>query len=321
MADTLDGEDALGRVRDALFDAGRAAHRLAEAVEAMEHLYAQEYPGLRENFPQGIPTSYFYASSRMQTGVELHEEGTDRVPERERPVRRRAIDATLALRAAVDSAIAAVSKIGVYMDSDAESVDRRWTTRTIGHLRELRGAILRGHPPDFFPSALPMIQSGVPNELRETAQNVGARMEELKSAILAGVQPRAPAVSVPLDLLDRLQRAAAAVDPHAIDRAAEKTAQVFGAGDDGDTKPPAPPGGVALTVDHESILAVLGKTPTKCKTVIDVASAGPLRNRETVGRLLRELESRGMVVRPFGKQKGYALTDTGRKRLPGAKPT
>lgn len=134
-----------------------------------------------------------------------------------------------------------------------------------------------------------------------------------------------PTVSVSPDLLERLQRAAAAVDPGAIDRAAEraaeKIARVFGAGDNGHTKPPALPAGVALTTDHESILAVLGKTPTKCKTVIDVSSAGTIRNRETVGRLLGELEGFGMVDRPHGKRKGYALTDAGRKRLPGATPT
>lgn len=89
----------------------------------------------------------------------------------------------------------------------------------------------------------------------------------------------------------------------------------------GDARPPAFPSGVPLTADHESILSVLGKTPTKCKTVIDVASAGTIRNRETVGRLLGELAGFGMVDRPHGKRKGYALTDEGRKRLPGASPT
>ncbi len=89
----------------------------------------------------------------------------------------------------------------------------------------------------------------------------------------------------------------------------------------GIAKPASLPAGVALTTDHESILAVLGKTPTKCKTVIDVASAGTIRNRETVGRLLRELAGFGMVNQPHGKRKGYALTDGGRKRLPVASQT
>ncbi|HRQ74264.1 MAG TPA: hypothetical protein PLU35_14675 [Phycisphaerales bacterium] len=78
---------------------------------------------------------------------------------------------------------------------------------------------------------------------------------------------------------------------------------------------------VVLTADQEAILAVLSKTPTKCRTVNDVASVGTIRNRETVGRLLRELARFGLVDRPHGTRKGYALTDAGRKRLPGATPT
>lgn len=78
---------------------------------------------------------------------------------------------------------------------------------------------------------------------------------------------------------------------------------------------------IALTPDHESILLVLGRTPTRCLPVIDLASAGAIRNRETVGRLLGELARFGLVERPYGRRKGYALTDAGRKRLPGATPT
>jgi len=70
-----------------------------------------------------------------------------------------------------------------------------------------------------------------------------------------------------------------------------------------------------LTADHEAILAVLAKSPEKCKTVIDVAGAGPIRNRETVGRLLTELAGFGLVDRPHGIRKGYALTHDGLKRL------
>lgn len=81
------------------------------------------------------------------------------------------------------------------------------------------------------------------------------------------------------------------------------------------------PDSVPLTTDHEDILAFLGKTPTKCKTVVTVAGDGPIRNRETVGRLLRELAEWGLVERPHGLRKGYALTDAGRKRLPVGRPT
>ena len=70
----------------------------------------------------------------------------------------------------------------------------------------------------------------------------------------------------------------------------------------------------ALTKDHEMILAILAKTPHRCQRVIDVAANGPIRNRETVGRLLKELEDMGLVERKFGKRKGYASTAEGLER-------
>lgn len=83
-----------------------------------------------------------------------------------------------------------------------------------------------------------------------------------------------------------------------------------------ETDAPPPSADVALTNDHELILAVFGgQKRTKFISVNGVASAGSIRNRETVGRLLAELKGLGMVDRPFGPRKGYALTDAGRKRL------
>jgi hypothetical protein len=71
----------------------------------------------------------------------------------------------------------------------------------------------------------------------------------------------------------------------------------------------------AITNDHQAILAVLMKTPTKCMQVQEVASAGTIRNRETVGRLLDELKRGGWVHQPYGVRKGYALTDQVLNRL------
>jgi hypothetical protein len=88
--------------------------------------------------------------------------------------------------------------------------------------------------------------------------------------------------------------------------------------DDDEAKPPALAGGVALTADHKVILTVVGRN---CMTVTEVSGVGPIRCRETAGRLLRELESFGMVYRPYGKRKGYALAEEIRKRLTGATPT
>jgi hypothetical protein len=192
--------DPLGDARDALIDAAQKAHRLAKSVEALEAHYARV-----EN-----PDPYdFYVSTTTRTGLELDAGWNDDAPQHEHRTRRKAIDATLALRAAIHSAIEAVSGITQYMDSEAQSVDQRWTTRTIHHLRRLLGAIERGHGRDVFPSALPMIRAGVPDALREHAGHVWDHLEDVKSAIAAGVKPRTPAVVVSPHVPDRLERAAA----------------------------------------------------------------------------------------------------------------
>lgn len=98
-----------------------------------------------------------------------------------------------------------------------------------------------------------------------------------------------------------------------------RTPTEAGAGD-GQSEPTALPAGIALTADHESMLAVLRRNPQRCMTVIEVTSVVKIRNRETVGRLLGELAGFGFVHRPHGRRKGYTLTDAQRVR-PGATPT
>jgi len=85
-------------------------------------------------------------------------------------------------------------------------------------------------------------------------------------------------------------------------------------------KPPAPPAGAeaidaAITADHELILSVLSNAPGKCMKVHEVTSKCQIRNRETVGRLLRDLNVRGLVDQPFGIRKGYGLTDKGKAKI------
>jgi hypothetical protein len=150
-------------------------------VERLEAAYEHEEGPLNPG--------YFYVPSTEWTGRDLESDWTDHAPPEERSIRRAAIDATLALRRAVDEGIEAVKCVASCMDGPHESVDRRWTTRTIGELRRLRGAINRGHAPDVVPSALPMIRAGVPEALREASILVAARMEEVKSAMMAGVRP------------------------------------------------------------------------------------------------------------------------------------
>ncbi len=188
MAATHTGTGTLDRARDALFGACRRAHRLADATDALEAEYAHE--------TGSIHADDFYAPSTMPNGRALDPDWSDNAPAHESRVRRNAIDAALSLREAVDAAIEMVAGVAIHIDSPLESVDRRWSTRTIGQLRVLRGAILRGHQPNIMESALPMIRAGVPAALREAAKPVAERMEEVKSAILAGLPSTACPVAV-----------------------------------------------------------------------------------------------------------------------------
>lgn len=182
MAKTPIGANALEQARDAIFRAVHKAEGLADATDRLEALYAHE--------PGELNHQYFGAYTTDNTGRELWPDWKDHAPVRERRTRRQAIDAVLALREAVDQAIVAVGRCAAFMDSQAESADRRWTMRTISDLRILRGAINRGHPPNAGPSALPMVRAGVPSALREHAATLRTKAEDLKSAILAGVQPQ-----------------------------------------------------------------------------------------------------------------------------------
>lgn len=191
MEQVSDGMDRLARLRDALFDACRKAGVLADRVERMESVYAgQEGP---------LDPSCFYIPSTGQTGRELDEPlQEDHLRLDERRVRKAAIDAALALRAAVDRAIGIVGSVADLMNGPNESVDRRWTIRTIDQLRLLRGVILNGHGADFFPSALPMVRVGVPDDLRNASESIWKHLEEVKSAIFAGIgnKPHTPTASL-----------------------------------------------------------------------------------------------------------------------------
>jgi hypothetical protein len=300
MATSQDAEAALGPVRDALFKACRKAHDLAEATETLESVYSKH--------KGQINPGYFYVPSSLDTGREVDDLAGEekRLPHRERAPRAEAIEAVLSLRAAIDHAIQLVAGVSNWMDSQYEAADRRWTTRSVEELRQLRGAILQGHTHDAFLSALPMIRAGVPKALRKAARAVAKRMEEVKSAILLGVHPQSPNSAMSPELLARLEAAEA------------KIAAVTDGVDRSEVAMRTVPEKIALTKDHESMMGVLRASSAKCKTVLAVASAGPIRNRETVGRLLRELAALGLVNRPYGMRKGYALTEAGRKWMPDA---
>lgn len=72
---------------------------------------------------------------------------------------------------------------------------------------------------------------------------------------------------------------------------------------------------MALTSDHETVLKCLARFPMKRMKVSDVVEKnGKMKNKETVGRLLRELKAGGLVERDLGRNKGYALSTNGRIR-------
>lgn len=191
MEQDRDGSVVLPRVLDALGCACRRARDLIERVERMESIGSR--PGYSGQ-PRSYSTGDFYVASTFPRGLELDEplDLEHLKPADLRKAAAQAIDATLALRASVYQAIDSVVSVADLMDGSNESVDHRWTVRTIIQLRGLLSAALRGHGPDAYQSALPMIGSGVPDALCNASELIWARMEEVKSAILAGVkrQPR-----------------------------------------------------------------------------------------------------------------------------------
>ncbi|HMN39868.1 MAG TPA: hypothetical protein PKE29_03420 [Phycisphaerales bacterium] len=139
--------------------------------------------------------------------------------------------------------------------------------------------------------------------------------------------PAPPTVSVSPDLLDRLQRAAAAVDPGAIDRAAEraaeKIARVFGAGDNGDAKPKTLPAGAdesagpALTVNQSRVLQTMARFDASrllsSKMIAEEMDATVRLSEETVRLCVGKLIESHLAERPEGDRSGARLNSAGRK--------
>jgi hypothetical protein len=301
MEEKINSTAKMERVPSALFHACQRARRLQEAVERLEAAYEHEEGPLNPG--------YFYVPSTELTGRDLEPDWTDHAPPEERRIRKAAIDATLALRRAVDEAIEAVTFVASCMDGLHESVDRRWTTRTIGELRRLRGAVNRGHAPDVVPSALPMIRAGVPETLREASMLVAARMEEVKSAILAGV------------------RTAKDVDPHpeghAGTRPGEEQAGAFGdpaPQSPPDTHEPAPP---SLTLNQSRVLQAMSRFDASlllsaaviAEETEDKRACPPLAalSDETTRQCVAKLRTLGLAERSEGPRSGARLTIAGRR--------
>jgi hypothetical protein len=64
--------------------------------------------------------------------------------------------------------------------------------------------------------------------------------------------------------------------------------------------------------DHRTVLHALTiPKPGVVYTVVELAGRGPIKNRETLGRLLRDLLDYEMVKQPHGPRSGYAINTYG----------
>jgi hypothetical protein len=141
-------------------------------------------------------------------------------------------------------------------------------------------------------------------------------------AATRGESLNASGPSVSPDLLDLLQRAAAAVDPGAIDRAAElaaeKIARVFGAGDNGDAKPKALPAGAEAIDEYDvALLAFLNRNPSLRRKVSDVLPDKGPQDRKAVAKRLRKLANRTppLVDYPKDGRSGVVILPAGSEAL------
>jgi hypothetical protein len=253
----------------ALRDVHRTTDEVARCVEVLEAAYAGEEGPLNP--------AYFYVGCHTHgQRILLNGEDNPGVPWKEQPPRRRAMDATLAFRVAIDDAIPKVEALSPELDSPSESYDRRWSARVIGDLRALRGAVLRGHVPDLFPSALPMPRAGVPSALREGLRPIMNAIELVKTARVA--KRTAPSLT----------------------KASEPV--------------PSPPVGAEALDEYDvALLEFLNRTPTLRRKIADVLPERGPQDRKAVGRRLRKLADRtpplvdyprhgrsGVVILPAG---------------------
>ena len=338
MAETPTGETLLRDARKTLLHAANLAERLAKAVEGMEAAYLEPRQptnvyavalGLDETPapPKPLHPADFYAPTTDVTGRVLDPNWTDGAPGYTHVYRKNAIKATLALREAIDAAIIAVPKLADIMDGDGPSFNQRWTTLTVGHLRKLRGAIVLGHGIDAFPSALPMIRVAVPAALRERARHIAERLEDVRTAIVAGVKPQVPEVVVPAEATERSQRVAKATDSGAIDGAEERTPEnivpAIGKVHNGDAKPQALPAcanesaGLALTANQSRVLQTMARFDASrllsSKMIADEMDASARLSEETVRKCVGKLIESQLAERPEGGRSGARLNNAGRK--------
>lgn len=112
------------------------------------------------------------------------------------------------------------------------------------------------------------------------------------------------------------------LDPGAIDRAAEraaeKVARVFGAGDSGGAKPKTLPAGAEPIDEHDvALLAFLNRNPSMRRKVSDVLPERGPQDRKAVAKRLRKLADRKppLVDYPKKARSGVAILPAGEAAL------
>lgn len=120
--------------------------------------------------------------------------------------------------------------------------------------------------------------------------------------------------------LTRQQLQDSSPGPKAASQPSEKTPakpNELSAGANGNQTPPdaVPPLAASvppITQDHLTVLRALTKPkPGVVYTVVEMAGRGPIKNRETLGRMLRELLGYRMVAQPHGPRAGYCIDTLG----------
>lgn len=126
------------------------------------------------------------------------------------------------------------------------------------------------------------------------------------SDVLAGIPDIDSIISHVEGYLDRVRVDSGRSDPRPSPTERLKEPLGARAGDIGEGKAPA-----SVTRDQALILRALRKAPHRCLLLPDLMAMSGLKNRETVGRLVKELMGAGLVHRPHGERKGCSLTAAG----------
>jgi hypothetical protein len=174
MTSTRSLDDCESRFTRVLIETGH----LRRALEALRERNAKSR--------QRIDESTWYWASTGPDGREADDqEELDRMASAPANFAERRIPSlvkcVLDLRQAIDTATRAVDEAAPWMDGEGQPRHRTWSNLAKRSLSRLRGAILWGFGPDFYPSCLPKLDPAVDAALVGAMQVVADRQAELKA--------------------------------------------------------------------------------------------------------------------------------------------